>query len=44
MAEMAAPMEVGKVPAGEVCTLTFTISQGHRAISAKNSAEAEPAR
>lgn len=37
----AAPNSVGKVPASLVCTLTLIISNGHKAISAKNSAVAE---
>ena len=41
--ERAAPMGTGKVPAALVWILTLVISQGHRAISAKTSAEAEPA-
>jgi hypothetical protein len=36
-------MGTGKVPAGLVWILTLVISQGQRAISAKTSAEAEPA-
>jgi hypothetical protein len=39
----AAPVGMGKVPAGLVWILTLVISRGQRAISAKNSAEAEPA-
>ncbi len=42
MAANAGPNAVGNVPAGEVCTFTLTISKGHSAMSAKNSAEAEP--
>ena len=34
---------MGKVPAGLVWILTLVISRGQRAMSAKNSAEAEPA-
>jgi len=41
--DQAGPKAVGNVPAGAVCTLTLTISNGHKAISAKNSAEAEAA-
>ena len=40
----AAPNSVGKVPGTEVWILTFTISNGQRAASAKTSADAEPQR
>ena len=36
-------MGTGKVPAGLVWILTLVISSGQRAMSAKNSADAEPA-
>ena len=39
----AAPVGMGKEPAGLVWILTLVISSGQSAMSAKNSAEAEPA-
>ena len=39
----AANMGTGKVPAGLVWILTLVISSGQRAMSAKNSAEADAA-
>ena len=39
----AAPSGMGNVPAGLVWILTLVISSGHSAMSAKNSADAEPA-
>jgi hypothetical protein len=39
----AVPKGTGKVPAGLVWILTLVISSGQRAMSAKNSALAEPA-
>jgi len=43
ISERAAPKEVGKVPVGLVWILTLVISRGQRAMSAKTSADAEPA-